>query len=159
MAGQLYVKLDGVDGGSQDDNFDHKDSFFDAESFDFGGSINFDQDAHRATGRTNYDLVTFTLKYDRMLATLFDKMNTRASIDSVIIHWVSTADDGSESKFLDLTLENAKVISVNTSLQDEGGNSLQSLITVSVAYASFTIDTADSHGDTVSAAYDVVTRA
>jgi len=151
MAGQIYVKLDGIAGESEDR--EHAD-FFDAESFDFGGSQNLDPGTFQSTGRVNYDTAMFTVKHDKQLATLFQYMNENKLVETVTVHWRQVVEEG-DVLAIDMELRKAKVVSVHSSLEDQPGSAMNSMFTVGLIYAEYTITTASAAGDGGTTDYEV----
>jgi len=151
MAGQIYAKLDGIDGESED--MGHE-GFFDVESFDFGGNQNISGSTGLSTGRVNYDVATFTVKHDKNLAALFQYMNGNTPISEATIHWRQVVDDDAVLA-IDMVLNDVKIISVHTSLQDEDGIGMNTMFTVGISFRKFNLKTASYRGEGGETEYEI----
>jgi type VI protein secretion system component Hcp len=133
MAGALFVKIDGIEADAEDK--DHS-GYFDAISFGFGGNASVDPTTLLPRAKANSNPFTFSVKQDGNLATVYQYMFTNKDT-KVTAHWRMQVKAG-KVLGVDMTLEDARIISVNTQLAEEGGN-VTSSTTIQVGYGSCTV--------------------
>lgn len=116
MAGALYVKIDGIEGDSEDK--DHS-GFFDATAFSFSGQSPTDPTTMLPRGNRVYSPFSFTIKHDGNLATLYQYMNDNKDT-SVTVQWRVQAKTG-KINGIDMSLKDARIISLSTQVTEENG--------------------------------------
>ena len=142
MAGALYVKIDGIEGDSED--LDHK-GFFDATSFNFSGQSPTDPTTMLPRGNRVYSPFSFTIKHDGNLATLYQYMNKNKDT-KVTVQWRVQAKAG-KINGIDMELGDARVIGVSTQVQEENGT-VTSTSKVQMSYGTANLE---ANGETAAA--------
>lgn len=141
MATQIFMKLDGIQGGTQNPDFEE---YFDVVSFDMGGSYNFNPATFAATGTYMAHPVSVVIKHDKMLATIFDYWQKRMETEAHIV-WVQSEGDASENA-IDLTLKKAFIAGVDSSVTDSEGVSIEASTNLTLIFQTFALATASVRG-------------
>jgi type VI secretion system Hcp family effector len=128
MAGVLFVEIKGITADSEDAGHE---GYFDATSISFGGQSPTNASTGLPTGRVMWSPFSFTVAHDGNLAMVYKYMRENAHV-SVKIIW-RTQVKKEKIDAIDMKLEDARITSVSTQVQEEAGV-VSSQTTIQMAY-------------------------
>ncbi|MEN8130695.1 MAG: type VI secretion system tube protein Hcp [Pseudomonadota bacterium] len=141
MATQIFMELEGIDGGTEDPNFE---GYFDVVSFDMGGAYNFNPATFSASGSAVANPVTVVFKHDKMLATIYDYWIKRTKTNAKIV-WRQFEEEEATNA-IELTLTDTFIVAVNSSVTDSEGTEVEAINSVTLTYKTFNVVTASASG-------------
>lgn len=140
---QIFLKMDGVEGGTTDPDSDYAGNF-EVNSVNFGGAFNVDMKTFSPTGDAIANPVTVTINHDKQLGSIYDAWFLQ-KVQQVEIVWRVKREDA-KHKAIEVKLTDAFISEVSTSCDDAAGSEVDVMNTLTFVYKSMEITAMDSGG-------------
>jgi type VI protein secretion system component Hcp len=130
----LFVKIDGISADSEDGQ--HAD-WFDATTYSFSGTATMGSDG-RPSGASTFPPFSFSIKHDANIPNLIKYMVENTETTATVEWRMQARED--QMKGVNMTLEQARVVGVNTRLSEDDSGHVTSETTVQVSYGKIKLE-------------------
>lgn len=141
---QIFMKIDGIEGGTTDPDSSYAKNF-EVETVSFGGSYNIDSKSFVPTGGKIVEPITVTIKHDKNLGSLYEFFK-KGRKDAFGVELVWRIDEASAVQGLKLTLKDALIAAINTNVTDTAGTTVDVVTTLTFVFKSVKIEATDDLG-------------